>query len=176
MFVRVTSCLFHLHLKFTESESVMNMVMRGFEHVTSAPANTPHAKTHAPTPHLLASWQQGVNVLRTQCVICGWGKRLPADTGGTEQRYNLLPPISDPPPRKAAQTTNTSSREEPRSKDLEAEESLNRVKEQGRAVGKIKPIGDGINRWRNMLEKGGWSVREKSGGTLWLSLQWGVLD
>lgn len=43
-----------------------------------------------------------------------------------------------PLPRKAAQTTNMSSRREPKSKDLEAEKALNRVKDQGRAVGEKK--------------------------------------
>lgn len=49
----------------------MNMVMQGCAHVASAPAGTPHAKTHAPMLHLLASWQRGVNVLRMQCVMRG---------------------------------------------------------------------------------------------------------
>lgn len=68
-----------------------------------------------------------------------------------------------PPPRKAAQTTNTSSRREPKSKDLEAEEALNRVKDQGRAVGEKRPIGDRINRWNMPRKAQMWEEIQRSG-------------
>lgn len=37
-----------------------------------------------------------VNALRAQCVTWSGRRRVPDDTGGTEQRYNLLQPIQNP--------------------------------------------------------------------------------
>lgn len=55
------------------------------------------ARQHTPT--VLSSQRCDVNALGTQCVRRGGRQRLPADTGGAEQRYNLLHPTRGPPPR-----------------------------------------------------------------------------
>lgn len=127
----------------------MNMVMRGFVRVPSAPANTPHAKTHSRTLHLLA-------VAGCECIkntVCDvWLREKTASWHRwCRAKIQLITANIRPLQRKAAQTTNMSSRREPRSKDLEVEKG-----KQGKGAGPSsrwkRPIGDRINRW-NMLRK-----------------------
>lgn len=149
----------------------MNMVMRGFVRVPSAPANTPHAKTHSSTLHLLA-------VAGCECIkdaVCDvWLREKTASWHRWRRaKIQLITANIRPLQRKAAQTTNMSSRREPRSKDLEVEKG-----KQGKGAGPSsrwkRPIGDRINRW-NMLRKARmWgeaqmnSVAEPSGAVCWI--------